>query len=85
LVGAEEFRQQRATNLRLLAWLTGGASLHGNHHADPSSPTFSRGSFEFDPSWVVIRVLTAQRLVFLVGERVKLTLRPGPGAPSLSP
>jgi hypothetical protein len=30
------------------------------------------GRFEFDPSWVVIRVLVLLRLVHLVGERVKL-------------
>jgi hypothetical protein len=29
--------------------------------------------FEFDPSWVVIKVLVALRLVSLVGERVKPT------------
>jgi hypothetical protein len=29
--------------------------------------------FEFDPSWVVIKVLLALRMVSLVGERVKLT------------
>jgi len=62
-----------ATNLRLLAWLTGGESLHNNHHAYPSSPKFSMARFEFDPSWVVIKVLVALRLVSLVGEKVKLT------------
>jgi hypothetical protein len=31
------------------------------------------GRFEFDPSWMVIKVLVALRLVSLVGERVKLT------------
>jgi hypothetical protein len=31
------------------------------------------GRFEFDPSWVVIKVLVAVRLVSVVGERVKLT------------
>jgi hypothetical protein len=30
------------------------------------------GRFEFDPSWVVIRVLMLLRLARLVGERVKL-------------
>lgn len=56
----------------MLAWLTGGESLHNNHHAYPSSPKFSMGRFEFDPSWVVIRVLMLLRLARLVGERVKL-------------
>ncbi|HET8576560.1 MAG TPA: fatty acid desaturase, partial [Methylomirabilota bacterium] len=70
--GRKNFFNNSATNIRLLAWLTGGESLHNNHHAYPSSPKFSMGRFEFDPSWVVIRILTALRLVNLVGERVKL-------------
>ena len=30
-----------AYNSRVLAWLTGGESLHNNHHAQPRSPLFS--------------------------------------------
>jgi stearoyl-CoA desaturase (delta-9 desaturase) len=71
--GRRNFGNNSGTNIRLLAWLTGGESLHNNHHAHPSSPKFSMGRFEFDPSWVVIKVLLAFRLVSLVGERVKLT------------
>ena len=71
--GRKNFLTNSATNVRLLAWLTGGESLHNNHHAHPSSPKFSMGRFEFDPSWPVIRLLVALRLGSLVGERVKLT------------
>jgi stearoyl-CoA desaturase (delta-9 desaturase) len=71
--GRKNFFNNHATNLRLLAWLTGGESLHNNHHAYPSSPKFSMARFEFDPSWVVIKVLVAFRLVSLVGDKVKLT------------
>jgi stearoyl-CoA desaturase (delta-9 desaturase) len=71
--GRKNFMTNSATNVRLLAWLTGGESLHNNHHAYPSSPKFSMGRFEFDPSWPVIRLLVALRLGSLVGERVKLT------------
>jgi len=71
--GRKNFLTNSATNLRILAWLTGGESLHNNHHAYPSSPKFSMRRFEFDPSWVVIKLLVAVRLVSLVGERVKLT------------
>ncbi len=60
-----------ATNIRMLAWLTGGESLHNNHHAHPSSPKFSMARLEFDPSWIVIRTLVALRLVSLVGETVR--------------
>ena len=49
-----------------------GESLHNNHHAYPSSPKFSMGRFEFDPSWVVIRVLMLLRLARVVGDKVKL-------------
>ena len=71
--GRKNFGSNSATNLRVLAWLTGGESLHNNHHAYPSSPKFSMRRLEFDPSWVVIKVLVALRLVSLIGERVKLT------------
>jgi stearoyl-CoA desaturase (delta-9 desaturase) len=70
--GRKNFGNNSATNLRVLAWLTGGESLHNNHHAYPSSPKFSMGRFEFDPSWVVIRVLMLLRLARLVGDKVKL-------------
>jgi stearoyl-CoA desaturase (delta-9 desaturase) len=71
--GRKNFLTNSATNIRLLAWLTGGESLHNNHHAFPSSPKFSMRKFEFDPSWVVIKVLLTFRLVQLVGDKVKLT------------
>ena len=71
--GRRTFLNNNATNIRILAWLTGGESLHNNHHAYPSSPKFSMGRLEFDPSWVVIKFLMALRMVSLVGERVKLT------------
>ena len=60
-----------ATNIRLLAWLTGGESLHNNHHAYPSSPKFSMGRFEFDPSWVVIKLLVALRLVSIASHKAR--------------
>jgi stearoyl-CoA desaturase (Delta-9 desaturase) len=56
--GAQNFANT-AYNSRLLAWVTGGESLHNNHHADPRAPKFSVRWFEFDPSWVVIRCLAA--------------------------
>lgn len=74
--GQRHFRENAATNIRLLACLTGGESLHNNHHAYPSSPKFSMARFEFDPSWCVIRLLVALRLVSLVGHCVTLT-QPG--------
>jgi stearoyl-CoA desaturase (delta-9 desaturase) len=60
--GAQNFRNT-AYNSMVLAWLTGGESLHNNHHAHPRSPKFSIRRVEFDPSWVVILALAAVRLV----------------------
>jgi len=71
--GRQNFANNTATNIRVLAWFTGGESLHNNHHAYPSSPKFSMARFEFDPSWVVIKLLVALRLVSLVGDKVRLS------------
>ena len=63
--GAQNFRNT-AYNSRVLAWLTGGESLHNNHHAFPRSPKFSLRRSELDPSWIAIRVLAVLRLVVVV-------------------
>jgi stearoyl-CoA desaturase (Delta-9 desaturase) len=60
-----------AYNWRLLAWITGGESLHNNHHAHPRAPKFSVRRFEFDPSWLVIRAFTLARLIVIVGPSIK--------------
>ncbi|MET0484140.1 MAG: fatty acid desaturase [Candidatus Rokuibacteriota bacterium] len=59
--------ENTASNWRLLAWFTGGESLHNNHHAHPRSPKFSVRRSEFDPSWPIIRSLAAVRLLDIVG------------------
>lgn len=69
--GAQNFANT-AYNWRLLAWVTGGESLHNNHHAYPRAPKFSMRRFEFDPSWVVIRGLALLRLLEIVGAPVRL-------------
>jgi stearoyl-CoA desaturase (delta-9 desaturase) len=51
-----------ATNLKIVALLTGGEGLHNNHHGHPRSPKFSFRPNEIDPSWPVIRLLIALRL-----------------------
>jgi stearoyl-CoA desaturase (delta-9 desaturase) len=64
--GAQTFANT-AYNSAALAWVTGGESLHNNHHAHPRSPKFSVRRSEFDPSWLVIRALAAVKLVVIVG------------------
>lgn len=69
--GSQNF-DNTAHNWRSLSWMTGGESLHNNHHAHPRAPKFSMQRREFDPSWLVIRALSAVRLVAVVGARVRL-------------
>jgi stearoyl-CoA desaturase (delta-9 desaturase) len=67
--GARNF-ENTASNWRLLAWVTGGESLHNNHHAFPRSAKFSMGRSEFDPSWPIIRLLAAGGLLVILGPPV---------------
>lgn len=62
-----------ARNSRVLAWITGGESLHNNHHAHPRAPKFSMQRSEFDPSWPLIRGLVALGMVTVVGARVRVS------------
>jgi stearoyl-CoA desaturase (delta-9 desaturase) len=54
--------ENTATNIRTIAFLTGGEGLHNNHHGYPRSPKFSFRRGEFDPAWPVIKLLTLLRL-----------------------
>ena len=60
-VGYKNF-DNTATNIRLLALLTGGEGLHNNHHGYPRSPKFSFRASEIDPAWPLIKLLIALRL-----------------------
>jgi stearoyl-CoA desaturase (delta-9 desaturase) len=60
-VGYKNF-ENTATNLRLLALITGGEGLHNNHHGFPRSPKFSLRASEIDPAWPIIKILTLLRL-----------------------
>ncbi len=51
-----------ATNIRIIAFLTGGEGLHNNHHGFPRSPKFSFRRGEFDPAWPIIKLLTILKL-----------------------
>ena len=54
--------ENTATNIRLLALVTGGEGLHNNHHGFPRSPKFSVRASEFDPAWPVIWLLAKLNL-----------------------
>jgi stearoyl-CoA desaturase (Delta-9 desaturase) len=71
--GGQNFTDNTAYNWQLLSWVTGGESLHNNHHAHPRAPKFSVRRREFDPSWMVIRVLVATRLIVVLGASVRLS------------
>ena len=60
-VGYKNF-DNTATNLRLLALVTGGEGLHNNHHGYPRSPKFSFRASEIDPAWPLIKLLVSLRL-----------------------
>ena len=60
-VGYRNF-DNTATNLRVLALMTGGEGLHNNHHGVPRSPKFSVRPSEIDPAWPIIKLLIATGL-----------------------
>jgi stearoyl-CoA desaturase (delta-9 desaturase) len=76
--GAKNF-ENTAYNSRLLAWITGGESLHNNHHAQPCSAKFSVRRWEFDPSWPIIWLLAAVGLLAIQGRPVRWAPAPVPG------
>ena len=52
----------KATNVPLLGWLIAGEGWHNNHHHMPASPKLSYLKSEFDPGWLVIKILILLRL-----------------------
>ena len=59
-----------ATNIQIIALMTGGEGLHNNHHAYPSSAKFALKRREFDPAWPVIRLLEGLGLATVKPEPV---------------
>jgi stearoyl-CoA desaturase (delta-9 desaturase) len=60
-VGYKNFNNT-ATNIGIIAWITGGEGYHNNHHEYPRSPKFSFRRTEFDPAWPIIKLLIALKL-----------------------
>jgi len=48
---------RRSANIIPFAFWIGGEELHGNHHAFPTSPKFSRKWYEVDVGWIFINIL----------------------------
>jgi stearoyl-CoA desaturase (Delta-9 desaturase) len=61
VIGYKNFNNT-ATNIRTVAWLSGGEGLHNNHHQYPAASKFSMRRWEFDPAWPVIKLLTVLSL-----------------------
>lgn len=56
MIGYRNF-DNLATNVRWLAFLTGGEALHNNHHEAPTAAHFAMGKREIDPAWPIIRLM----------------------------
>jgi stearoyl-CoA desaturase (delta-9 desaturase) len=69
--GVQNFKNG-AFNWKSFAWITGGESLHNNHHAHPQAPKFSMGRREADPSWPLIMILRDLGLVKIRGRVIAL-------------
>jgi fatty-acid desaturase len=60
-----------AMALSVLAWVTGGESLHNNPHGHPRAPKFSVRRFAFDRSQPVILTLAVMKPVVSVGVPIR--------------
>jgi stearoyl-CoA desaturase (Delta-9 desaturase) len=65
--------ENAATNLRSLAFFTGGEGLHNNHHAAPTSARLFHRQGEIDPGWWVISAFCYFGLAEVRLREVKLT------------
>lgn len=68
--GRKDFNNT-ARNWRLFAWISGGESLHNNHHQHPKAPKFSMRRMEFDPAWPIIKLLASIGAVRITGSMVR--------------
>lgn len=54
IIGYRNF-DNLATNVKIIALMTGGEGLHNNHHENPTAAHFAMKPGEFDPAWIFIR------------------------------
>jgi stearoyl-CoA desaturase (Delta-9 desaturase) len=65
--GKRPFRSgDESANNWLFGLLALGEGWHNNHHAFPTSARHGLGTWQFDPSWVLLRTMAALRLVWNV-------------------
>jgi stearoyl-CoA desaturase (delta-9 desaturase) len=64
--------ENSATNLQSLALITAGEGLHNNHHAAPTSARFALHKTEFDPGWLLVKILVKLHLASVRHEDVHL-------------
>jgi stearoyl-CoA desaturase (delta-9 desaturase) len=79
LFGARPFltREDNSRNLGVMALLAWGEGWHNNHHAFPYSAAFGLRWFEFDPGFMLVRLLEVLGLAWnvKVPSREKIALR----------
>lgn len=64
--GYRNFKQSNnSTNLFPIEILMMGEGLHNNHHYDSKKANFAKKWFEFDPSWPLIKLMHALKLIQL--------------------
>jgi stearoyl-CoA desaturase (delta-9 desaturase) len=63
-VGYQNFEQNNnSTNLFPIEIFLGGEALHNNHHAQPWKANFAKRWFEFDPSYLIMRIMHALKII----------------------
>jgi stearoyl-CoA desaturase (delta-9 desaturase) len=79
MFGARPFltRDDHSRNLGVMALLAWGEGWHNNHHAFPYSAAFGLRWFEFDPGFLLVRLLEVLGLAWnvKVPSRDKIALR----------
>ena len=58
-----------SVNVWWVALLTAGEGWHNNHHASPGSAKSGIRPYEFDPSWLMLRLMKAAGLVSWMNEK----------------
>jgi stearoyl-CoA desaturase (delta-9 desaturase) len=68
-VGYRNFKiADQSRNNTFVGWTVMGEGFQNNHHAYPASARFSCRWFEFDPGWVICRVLDALGVIEIRSE-----------------